>query len=134
MLLQMGGRGNAAAILSLIDHVKDDPRWCEGLGAFPCPYGFHGPEEYADWLRVAGLHPRRIELIPKDMTQQGKEGLAGWMRTTWMPYIQQVPSQHREAFVQTFVDLYVQRHPPDAAGQVHVRMVRLEVEACKNGK
>jgi len=34
------------------------------------------PEEYQPWLDAAGFKTKRLELIPKDMTHQGKEGLA----------------------------------------------------------
>jgi len=35
--------------------------------------------------RKAGFNVERLELVPTDMTHPGKEGLAGWIRTTWMP-------------------------------------------------
>jgi len=96
------------------------------------PYGFYGPEEYRAWLTVAGLSARRVELIPREMTQRGREGLAGWVRTTWMPYTHRVPEESRERFVSEVVETYLQMHPADPDGKVHVSMVRLEVEARKD--
>jgi hypothetical protein len=43
-------------------------------------------------MRDAGLAAGRVELIPKDMTHDGRAGLAGWLRTTWMPYLQRLPA------------------------------------------
>jgi trans-aconitate 2-methyltransferase len=63
------------------------------------------------------------------MRQKGSAGLAGWVRTTWLPYTQRVPEDRRETFIATVVTRYVATHPPDADGLVHVPMVRLEVEA-----
>ena len=61
----------------------------------------------------------------------GAEGFAMWLRTTWLPYTQRVPEQMREEFIQAVVERYVARHPVDAKGLVHVRMVRLEIDAVK---
>ena len=66
-----------------------------------------------------------------DMTHTGRDGLAAWVRTTWLPYTQRLPEDRREAFVADAVERYLDRHPPDAAGQTHVAMVRLEVEAMR---
>jgi trans-aconitate methyltransferase len=54
-----------------------------------------------------------------------------WLRTTWIPYVQRVPENLREQFIQAVTKRYVSKHPPDADGQIHVRMVRLEIEAEK---
>ena len=130
-LLQMGGRGNAADVVAVIDKLIQALEWRDYFKGFSFPYGFHGPEEYREWLREAGLQARRVELIPKDMIHQGRDGLAGWIRTTWLPYTQRVPEQKREAFVAQLVDKYLERCPVDEQGLVHVRMVRLEVEGLK---
>jgi trans-aconitate 2-methyltransferase len=134
ILLQMGGRGNAAELVALMDDLPADPKWRR---YFPEPveaYGFHGPEEYAGWLIEAGLIPMRLELLPKDMTQPGKEGLASWVRTTWLPYTQRVPEELRDEFVADIVERYLRSHPPDSDGLVHVQMFRLEVDARKDSR
>lgn len=130
-LLQMGGRGNAAEILRLVDDFRTSGKWACYFTDFQSVYGFYGPEDYIPWLKEAGLQPVRVELIPKDMEQQGKECLAGWFRTTWLPYTQCVPEHLREEFVGDVVDAYTDRFPPDGNGVVHVEMVRLEVEATR---
>ena len=133
VLLQMGGRGNAAEILGLMEELRGDGRWARYFADFTHAYGFHGPEQYAEWLPNAGLRSVRVELIPKDMTQQGRDGLAGWVGTIWLPYTQCVPEDLREEFVGEVVDRYLEHRPPDPDGTVHVRMARLEVEAVRQG-
>jgi len=131
VLLQMGGRGNAADVVAVLDELIQALEWRDCFKRFSFPYGFYGPDEYQEWVHEAGLQAGRVELIPKDMIHQGREGLAGWVRTTWLPYTQRVPEEKREAFVAQLVDNYLERHPADEQGLVHVRMVRLEVEALK---
>ena len=130
-LLQMGGRGNAADIMAAMDAVMRLDAWAGYFVGHANPYGFHGPEEYRSWLAAAGLEARRVELIPKQMRQDGREGLAGWLRTTWMPYTHRVPEDLRDRFVNDVLDQYLAAHPADPAGEVQVQMVRLEVEAVR---
>ena len=67
----------------------------------------------------------------KDATYAGADGFATWLRTTWLPYVQRVPENLREEFIAAVTERYLAKHPPDADGQVHVRMVRLEIDAEK---
>ncbi len=72
-----------------------------------------------------------MELIPKDMKHKGKDGFAGWIRSTWLPYLTRIPEQMKEEFIEAIWDVYLVGHPPDEEGLVHVDMVRLEVDAVK---
>ena len=72
-----------------------------------------------------------LKLASKDATYTGAEGLATWLRTTWLPFVQRVPENLREEFIAAVTQRYLVKHPPDAEGNVHVRMVRLEIEATK---
>ena len=89
----------------------------------------HQPGEHASDLDP--VEARRVELIPKQMRQDGREGLAGWLRTTWMPYTHRVPEDLRDRFVNDVLDEYLAAHPAGPAGEVQVQMVRLEVEAVR---
>ena len=130
-LLQMGGAGNAAEIIATLEEMLREPRWSKHFEGFEFPYGFYGPAEYRQWVAEAGLTPVRVDLIPKDMQHKGDEGLAAWVRTTWMPYTDRVPESQREQFIAAIVARYLAKRPADAQGTVHLKMVRLEVEAEK---
>ena len=131
-LMQFGGRDNAAAIIEVVDEIISEEKWSGYFEGFKFPYGFFGPDDYLIWLDRAGLRASRVELVQKDMVQNGREGLASWFKTTWLPYIERVPKDLREDFIYEVVDRYVLEHPPDGDGFVHVGMVRLEVQAEKN--
>ena len=134
LLFQMGGRGNAREIMKTFEVMMKEPRWAAYFDRFETPYGFYGPEEYRSWLEQAGLQPVRVELIPKEMKQNGKPGLAGWVRTTWLPYLERLPANAREPFISDLIDRYLAGHPAGSDGVIRVAMVRLEVEARKNGE
>ncbi|HEY9668031.1 MAG TPA: hypothetical protein V6C91_14565, partial [Coleofasciculaceae cyanobacterium] len=132
VLLQMGGRGNAADIVRVLEKMTTSGQWCAYFADFAFPYSFYAPEQYQHWLEHVGLIPIRMELIPKDMTHSEVAGLAGWIRTTWLPYTQRVPEPMREHFVTELVERYLEEHPVTEDGLTHVQMMRLEVEAEKH--
>jgi trans-aconitate 2-methyltransferase len=131
ILLQMGGEGNAGSILSVFEQVQSHSAWQPYFSNFEFPYAFFGTEEYTKLLSEAGFSVKHVELFPKGMEHAGKPGLEGWIRTTWLPYTERVPEEKRDTFIKTISEKYVENVPMDSNGNVHVTMVRLEVEAEK---
>jgi trans-aconitate 2-methyltransferase len=131
MVMQMGGRGNAAGLIETLDALAAAPKWAPYFEEFVFPYGFHGDDEYRIWVERAGLEPLRVELLPRDMVHPDREALTAWIRTTWLPYTQRLPELMQPAFIGDLVERYLDRHPADDDGTIHVAMVRLEVEAEK---
>ena len=131
LLFQMAGKGNAKEILSLISELGEKEPWKNFFEGMTFPYGFYDPEEYKAFLKEAGLVAVRVELFPKDMKHQDAEGLAGWIRTTWLPYTDRIPADLKTKFVKLIVDSYLKNHPADKDGVVHVGMMRIEAEAYK---
>jgi trans-aconitate 2-methyltransferase len=129
ILFQMGGRGNADDVFDMIQEIIKRPDWKDCYEGFTTPYYFNGPEEYKAWLTNSGFDIKRVELIHKDMQHQGKEGLKGWLRTTWFPYTDRLPIELRNVFLDSVIEGYVAAHPLDDHGNTHVKMVRLEIEA-----
>jgi trans-aconitate 2-methyltransferase len=131
VLLQMGGRGNAGEVMAVCVKMLKREEWRKYFDGFSFSYGFYSPDDYRLWLHEAGLDAKRIELIPKNAEHQDRSGFESWIRTTWLPYTQQVPEEKREMFISQLADGYLRQYPVDENGSVHVRMVRLEVEASK---
>ena len=129
VLFQMGGRGNAAKISDTIREIIVRPKWQQYYEGFKPPYHFYSPEEYKVWLVDNCFHPVRVELIPKDMQHAGIEGVTGWLRTTWFPYTDRLPTELREVFLGEVVETYLAAYPIDDRGNSHISMVRLEVQA-----
>jgi trans-aconitate methyltransferase len=127
----MAGKGNAQDVLAVIEEYISEEDCKPYFKNFSFPYGFYGPEQYKTWLKDTGFIPERVELIPKDMTLAGKDGLADWIRTTWLPFTERVPAALRDTFISEIVDRYVAAYPLDSKGNAHVKMTRLEVQATK---
>ena len=71
----------------------------------------------------------RSSSLTKDRQHAGREAFLGWLRTTWFAYTDRLPAELRDAFLHDVAAAYTAVLPPDAQGVIHVRMVRLEVEA-----
>jgi trans-aconitate 2-methyltransferase len=131
LVVQMAGKGNAQDIISILTDMLTESPWKQWFDGFAFPYGFFSAEEYRAFLVEAGLKALRVELFPRDMKHAGEEGLAGWIRTTWLPYTERLPLDLRDGFVKEIVVRYLKYHLADADGAVHLSMIRLEVEAFK---
>ena len=131
LVVSCGGKGNAHDVFLALRPEMRLPRWREFFRRMPMPYFFYAPADYEKWLPAYGFKIRALKLAPKDATYAGAAGLAAWLRATWLPFVQRVPENLREDFIAAVTARYLARHPADAAGKVHVRMVRLEIEATK---
>jgi trans-aconitate 2-methyltransferase len=132
-ILQMGGRGNAAGVVRAFDSLMQQPNWRHWFQGFETTYGFHGDDDYRVWLQEAGLNaaPDQVALIEKDMVHANRGDFVGWLRTAWHPYSAPVPAHARAALFEAAANRYLEEHPVDAEGRVHVQMIRLQVEARK---
>ena len=130
VLLQFGGKGNAEELLTITEDMNREDKWSGYYMGFSFPYHFYGPDEYRSWLKQAGLKTRRVDLVPKDMIHEGKKGLEGIIRNTWLPYTERLPEKLRPQFVSEIADRYIECYPL-VEGLAHVKMARLEAEAEK---
>ena len=131
IFLQMGGKGNAAGIVEILEYLIRNKKWAKFFKNFSFPYGFYSDKEYKEWLRIVGFKIKRVELIEKDMVHEDEGKFASWIRTTWLPYTQRIPEELRENFIKEVIKNYIEKHPPDGKGFIHVKMIRLDIEAKK---
>lgn len=132
ILLRMGGKGDAEGIISIMNDVKASNKWAQYFTDFEFPFTFLGVDDYQVLLKDAGFSVIRVELIPKVMTHDEKSGLEGWIRTTWLPYTERIPTEQRDEFIEEVAASYLDKVPLAADGKAHVAMVMIEVEAEKS--
>ena len=131
LVISCGGKGNAHDVFLALRPEMRLKRWRAYFRRMPMPYFFHEPGDYEKWLPKFGFKINSLHLAPEDSAYAGASGFAAWLRTTWLPFVQRVPENLREEFIDAITRRYVAKHSPDAKGQVHVRMVRLEIDATK---
>ena len=128
-VVQCGGAGNAAPLIAALDDLIRSPLWEPYFPDTTFRYTFTDDATLRAHLLDAGLDPKEVGLIPTTMTLAGNDGLAGWIRTTWLRYTVSVPRDRQEAFIDALVGAYLARYPPAPDGTVTVPMVRLQAVA-----
>jgi len=132
LMVSCGGKGNAYDVFVALRPEMRLKRWRDFFRKMEKPYFFYSPADYEKWLPCFGFKTHSVGLSPKDAVYQGRDRFTAWFRTTWLPYTQRVPESAREEFISSVVDRYLAKHPPDADGRVHVRMVRLEIQVVRS--
>jgi trans-aconitate methyltransferase len=133
IIAQMGGKGNAGGILQVLDTILGSEKWAPYFLNFTPPYTFYDCGEYENLLHSSGFTIASLELIPKKMVLKEKESMAGWIRTTWLPYTRRVPENMQPDFIHEIVDTYIATHGFTGNGTLCVEMVRLEFQAVRSG-
>ena len=131
LIVSCGGKGNAHDVFLALRPEMRLKRWCGFFRKMPMPYFFFAPGDYEHWLPKHGFKIKTLSLTPKDALYDGADGLTTWLRTTWLPFVQRVPEDVREEFIAAVTQRYLAKHPVDQENKVHVRMVRLEIDAVK---
>jgi trans-aconitate 2-methyltransferase len=131
LIVSCGGKGNAHDVFVALRPEMRLKRWRGFFRRLEKPYFFYSPADYEKWLPRFGFKSRGVRLSSKDAVYAGRDGFAAWLRTTWLPYVQRVPENLREEFIAAVTDRYIARHPLDDARRVHVRMMRLEIDAIR---
>lgn len=131
ILLQFGAKGGIDGYLAIVDELRSLPEWRPYFTDFVFPFGFHGVDEYQTYLSRSGFYTKRVEYIVKDVIHAGKDKFAGWIRTTWVPYVERIPEAKKDDFIDLIATNYIEKYPVDKDGNVHVEMGMLEVEAAK---
>ncbi len=132
VLVQMGGKGNAKKVIAVFERIIADKPWSNYFKDFDFPYGFYGPVEYEKWLENVGFRIERIELVPKEMVHNSSEQFKGWVRTTWIPYLEKVPEEKRSELIDLLTGNYLESTGQHVDGKVVTSMIRLEFAAYKN--
>lgn len=130
ILLEFAGRGNAADILKVADDVMNTDRWATWFHNFSFPWFFYDTKQYELWLKESGYSPLKVELVPKDMKHAGVKELNAWIRATWLPFVNRVPVEQRNDFVNDIVyKFYNKSGNSDLNSYIITKMVRLQILA-----
>jgi trans-aconitate methyltransferase len=131
VVVQMGGKGNAANILEILDEIMCERQWNKYFKDFSFPYGFYSPKDYEPLLEEVGFKVQCLELKPKTMVHEDIEKFKGWIRTTWLPYLHRVPKDLRNSFINLIAAKYIEKYMSNSDGRVEILMQRLEFIAIK---
>ncbi len=130
-VVQMGGKGNALEVINVINEITKFNPWKKFFEDFTFPYSFFSVDEYSSMLKLNNFKIIYIKIIPKIMVHENIEYFKGWIRTTWLPYLNQIPEHLQDKFINLIAKNYSKNHLPDEKGRILVKMKRLEFIAVK---
>ena len=55
--------------------------------------------------------------------------MKGWIRSSWIPYIERIPPNRLEDFLETIAGHYLKTHRPLKDGTIRFPLKRLEIDA-----
>lgn len=129
LFINIAARGNIPGILDSWDKVSQFDKWKKYFTDFEFPFAFYGKEEYEKWLPEAGFEIVNLEYVRRHVIHQNIDALRGWIETTQHPYIDSVPEENRQEFIDEFMEYYIGKYPAEADGTVVVKMVHLKIVA-----
>jgi trans-aconitate methyltransferase len=130
-LLKFGEKSGLDALINGAKKMIVSEKWSKYFQEFTFPFGFYTPDEYKDLLKRIGFKANAVESTPAEMIYEGKEGLKGFIRATWVPLNNRIPEDLLPNFIEELADIYIKNYPPDDAGLVSIPLQRLEVDATK---
>ena len=128
-IISCGAEGNALGVLQIFSELINSKSCDVYFSKFHNHQFLYGLQDYQIWLQKSGFEIKRLELVPQDITR--KEGLADWIRTTWMSIIKSVSENKRDNSITQIINLYLEKNPSAPKGSTHMSMVRLEVGSDK---
>lgn len=131
ILFQMGGKGNLSEMIEIITETLKTAKWNQYFSGFGFPFFFYSDVEYIAFLKNTNFNIDKVELIPRIMTHENVNDLAGWIRTTWHPILNRVPQNQKADLINDIVNDFLKTHPLDSNGRANIKMVRLQVQAHK---
>lgn len=132
ILFQMAGKGNALNAARVLVDVIAKETWSKYfIYGVSSSLSYYGTDDYHVWLKELGLVEKRVELIPKDASFHGRDGMRGNIRSVWMTFTDMIPEHLRDQFIEDLIDGFDEKSPQDKFGYYHIDMMRLEVEAEK---
>jgi trans-aconitate methyltransferase len=123
------GAGDAASMVAVLEDPIRSPEWALNYPDTAVRYSFADRASFRAFIKKAGFVSILVGLIPTTISMAGPDGIAGWIRTTWLRYASSVPESRRERLTEALVGGSLARHPPGPDGTVEVPMVWLRAVA-----
>lgn len=107
-------------------------KWNSYFANFNSGLTFHEQTNYVSLLKDAGFENVKVSLLPVYDTFASKETFTNFVRQ-WLPHLQAIPADKRDAFMTEFIDTYLAKAPThlDADGKVTFYRETLKANAIK---
>ena len=118
-IISCGREENDSGVLEVFSELITSESWSTYFNNFHNSHFFYGLQDYKIWLQKSGFKIKRLELVQKSITHQGKEGFLGWIQTSWMPFTKSVPRDNRNNCMIQYINLYLEKNSSDSQGLIN---------------
>ncbi|ANH78853.1 Methyltransferase type 11 [Candidatus Chlamydia sanziniae] len=113
-----------------INTVVASSKWANYFVNFSNPLSLVTPAKFATYVEETGLLLQRLEIITVDETFPTQVAFATWI-TGWLWYLQQLPKELHQEFLDDIIACYLKYHPIDTDNKLHFIDYWIEVELLK---
>ncbi len=131
LIAACSGEETATHVVQIFAEMIERDPWQQYFQNFWSTYSHYQDKKYALGIEQNGFKLEQLRLTPQDLTYPGREGFTHWIRKTWTNFINCVPIDLQDGFIDCFVDKYLEAIPLDQWGYAHVSTVRLETKLLK---
>lgn len=122
--------GYPEAMTNALKGIMADTTWKNYFADFKLAQVFYKQDEYATLLKNCGFQNIKVEILPMFDDFPSTEAFSNFVKQ-WLPHLQVIPSEKRDAFMKDLMERYVGFAPPNANGQVRFSKYTLEASAEK---
>jgi trans-aconitate methyltransferase len=124
-------RGIYAPMEDVTDQLIRSPRWGKYLSPFAADYNFVQRDRYLKLLRQTGFTPVDVHDVSLHVLFASRNTFLPWVKQ-WYVYVDAIPADLRDQFLNEVVDLYLVKQPVDSQGQIYFVSSRLQIMAVRS--
>jgi trans-aconitate 2-methyltransferase len=134
LIIQCAGRKTGDDLTATARDVIRSDKWKQYFRGFSNPYGNYGPEEYHEWIALAGLEELKVEMTLEEIVLPGRSDLEGFIRTTWLPITGRVTEELRPQLIREIAKRHYENHPlQDNMARVKISVMLVEAKRPELG-
>ena len=131
LVISCGGKGNAHDVFVALRPEIRMKRWRQFFRRMPKPYFFYSPADYEKWLPRSGFKTLNVRLMPKDATYGGRDRFHRVVAHDLAALCPARAGTFARGIHRRRCESLCHQASAGRGRQIHVRMVRLEIDAVK---
>lgn len=118
-------------VKSTLKALTTSEKWSDYFLAFDPTWNISSEESYQQVLSSLNFACVETKKLPQEQIFSSEETFDAFL-TSWIPYLKALPESMHRAFIQDFIQRYLQIFPKDSQGQIHFLVEKLDILAQKN--
>jgi trans-aconitate methyltransferase len=122
--------GYPEALANALTSITADEKWNKHFVEFKLAQDFFKQNEYTTLLEKSGFENIDVQVVPMFDEFPSLQAFSDFVRQ-WLPHLQPVPTEMRDAFMMDLMKRYVRGSPANEKGEVRFSKYTLQARALK---